>query len=231
MRRRQATVGVRSCEACANRTGFCDLPDEVLREMDRDKLHIEKQHKSVLFAENEKCSDVYVVCTGSVRLSRGSDADRPALLKIAERGDLLGAGEAVTARDHMATAEAAAGARVARLPRMQFLKLMEKYPVVGLRTSQRLGADCLEAFAGLGLLRSPASTMSKLIDFLLRAASESAGSSIAFTHAELAELLGTSRETITRLLRQLQRQGAIITGRGTLSFPDLARLKRLATEM
>jgi CRP/FNR family transcriptional regulator len=53
---------------------------------------------------------------------------------------------------------------------------------------------------------------------------------IATTHEEIAAELGTAREVVSRLLKELERQGAVHLARGRVELHDAALLRRLAEE-
>lgn len=71
----------------------------------------------------------------------------------------------------------------------------------------------------------PVST--RLAHVLIRLAEASGRQMVAVTHDDLARLIGTRREEVTRALRRYRRQGLITTEPGRIRIEDLERLKQV----
>jgi CRP/FNR family transcriptional regulator len=51
---------------------------------------------------------------------------------------------------------------------------------------------------------------------------------VAASHQEIAEQLGVSRESVSRLLKQFEQSGCVHLGRGAVEISDAAALRRIA---
>ena len=224
----------RSCVECAARCGFCNLPGNVLSDLENSKREIHRVSGELLYQQGEKCGGLFVLCNGRVKLSKISSQGRTAILQICGPGDLLGASELLTNSTYAATAYVQQDATLAYVPREQFRRMMAQHAVVGMRTAEQLSNDCLRAFRDLGLLRIPSSALQKLSRLLLRWSSQNGNETIQeipmiYTHAELGQLIGTSRETVTRLMNKLEGE-EVIRVRGRIGrILDAEKLRIMAS--
>src|SRR5215475_7628372 len=165
----------RSCVECPARCGFCNLPANVLSDLEMSKREIRRASGEVLYQQGEKCAGVFILCQGRVKLSKVSSQGKTAILQICGPGDLLGVSELLTNSAYTATAQVQQEATLAYVPREQFRRMMARHAVVGLRTAEQLSNDCLRAFRDLGLLRIPSSALQKLSRLLLRWSNQTGG--------------------------------------------------------
>ncbi|HWY68695.1 MAG TPA: Crp/Fnr family transcriptional regulator [Terriglobales bacterium] len=224
----------RSCVECPARRGFCNLPDYVLSDLGMSKREIYRDSGEILYRQGERCAGLFVLCRGRVKLSKMSNQGKTAILQICGSGDLLGASEVLANCAYAATAQVQEESVLAYVPRDTFLQMMARHSIVGLRTSEHLGAECLRAFRDLGFLRIPSSALQKLSRLLLRWCSLNEGEGVQeipmiYTHAELAQLIGTSRETVTRLLNRLDGDAVISVRGGVGRVLDINKLRVLAS--
>ena len=118
--------------------------------------------------------------------------------------------------------------------RKHFLELMEAYSEVGLHAAQSLSRDFQSAYHDihdLVLTRSSAGKLARLL--LLHSPSqgvEAAETRIhsAMTHEEMAQRIGASRETVSRLLSDLRKKQLIRLDGPTLVIRDRTALEALA---
>jgi len=224
----------RSCVECPARCGFCNLPANVLSDLEMSKREIHRASGEFLYHQGEKCGGLFVLCQGRVKLSKISSQGRTAILQTCGPGDLLGASELLTNSAYVATAYVQQDATLAYVPREQFRRMMAQHAVVGLRTAEQLSNDCLRAFRDLGLLRIPSSAMQKLSRLLLRWSNQTGGEAIQqipmiYTHAELGQLIGTSRETVTRLMNKLENEEVLRVRGGIGRVLNMEKLRAMAS--
>jgi CRP/FNR family transcriptional regulator, cyclic AMP receptor protein len=191
---------------------------------------------SALYREGESCESIFRLCRGKVRLVTSNSNGRTAILKIAHEGELLGVAEAVLNRPFFATAEALDVSSVVVIPRDELIQTFPQNPQAGINLVKQLSLDFLATFAGLRALRLSHSTSERLAGLILQWAEAGDNSSreqtidLPYTHAQIGQMIGCSRETVTRLLASFQRRG-IATVRGRfLVIHDLSLLQSLATD-
>jgi len=178
---------------------------------------------TVLFNENEPCKGFPLLLEGEVRVSRNSPDGRSLELYRLVPGELCLASSACLFRTQMLAAQA-----VATRPTRLLL-----VPPATFRAW--LAQPAFRDFV-LGLFADRMADLAALVDEVafqrldrrLAAALLGRGPELAITHQELANVLGTVREIVTRLLRRFEREGWIELARERIRIRDGAALRRLA---
>jgi len=187
---------------------------------------------SVLFLEGQPARGVFALCSGEVKLSTSSLDGRAITLKIAEAGELLGLPATLSGRPYEATAIVAGPARANFIPRDWFLRYLRLNPEAVFEVAQMLTESHFARHAliqSLGLSHSASQKLARF--FLAWSANHSGGQDhlrIPFTHQEIGEMIGVSRETVTRLLTSLRERNLLSVKDGTVQICDRAGLQSLA---
>ncbi|HQR38782.1 MAG TPA: Crp/Fnr family transcriptional regulator [Blastocatellia bacterium] len=218
-----------NCQACTVREQrlICNLPDRALAEFNAAKFATVYPKGAVLFVEGQQPMGVFVVCSGRVKLYGTSADGKTYVLQIAEPGDVLGLSAVVSGRACEANAETLEPSHITMLKRADFLRLLATHAEMSFRTSQLLALTCHRAHRQASAIGLAQSAREKLARFLLDSC-ERAGETtdagirvrLLLTHAEIGEIIGTSRETVTRLLGQLRKEGVIAVRRSTIVVRD-----------
>lgn len=227
---------VDNCSECSNCNSsfFCALGDSTLQSLS------EVSHKSVLpagailFVEGQSPRGMFILCSGKVNLSTTSREGKTLIFKTAEAGAALGVSATVSGMGYEATAETATPCQVSFVDRKHFLELMDSHSEVGMHTAQSLSRDFHSAYRDihdLVLTRSSAGKLARLL--LSRSLTDSEEEEetrihATMTHEEMAQRIGASRETVTRLLSTLRRKRLIRLDGPTLVIRDRPGLKALA---
>jgi len=224
----------KTCLECPSHCGFCNLPSDVLADLGMSKREIHPAGGTTLYRQGEKSAGLFILCQGRVKLSKISSQGKTAILGICGPGGLLGASEVLANCPYTATAQVQEESVLAYVPSERFLRMMARHAIIGLRTSEHLSAECLRAFRDLSVLRIPSSALQKLTRLLLRLASPNEDKRVQeipmmYTHAELAQLIGTSRETVTRLLNKLEGEEVIRVRGGVGQVLDRNKLWAIAS--
>jgi CRP/FNR family transcriptional regulator len=205
------------CGECSFRTTrtFCSLDASALADFDTLGTHTMLSRGARLFHENSPGQGVYVICSGQVKLSCTSKEGRTLILKIAMPGDVLGLGAVISGAKYEVTAEAVQPTEVKSIRREEFLSFLKKHGQASLHAAKALSEEYKAAFFDARRLALSGSTAGRLASVLLDwARNESAGKpnlklTMALTHEELANLVGCSRETMTRMLGRFKREKLI----------------------
>lgn len=206
-----------SCSTCALHRSFCRFSEELRTAFDGLKTTVSYWKGEAIFHEDDRCRSVFAVCEGSVKLITTSSEGRVLLLRFAQPGEMLGLAEAVLGpAPYSCSAIAAENSILAVIPRETFLRFISTYPEARLGLTVALSEQYKFAqretkFLGLG----DTSTV-RLAHLLLEWSAEHgvAGEDgvhipLHVTHGDLAQAIGTTRETVTRLLGNLIRTGLI----------------------
>jgi CRP/FNR family transcriptional regulator len=215
---------------------FCDLPPAALHSFEAIKYATAYPKGAVLFVEGQAPRGIFVLCKGRVKLSICSTDGKTLILKIAEPGEVLGLSATVSGKTYELTAETIDPCQVNFVKREDFLRFLKEHADACFRVAEQLSdkynTACRE-IRSLGLSHSAAEKLAKL---LLEWSSRSGESNkqeprvrLSLTHEEIAQMIGTSRETVTRLFAELKKR-QIVNARGaTLVIRNKAALRALAS--
>ena len=188
---------------------------------------------AILFVEGQSARGVFILCSGKINLSTNSREGKILLLKTAGPGEALGLSATISGANYEATAETATPCVVNFVERKHFLELMQIHPQVGLHAAEFLSRDYQSAYRDIHELVLTRSSAGKLARLLLSQApregvAEGRRKNIPMTHEEMAMRIGSSRETVTRLLCHLRKQQLICLDGPTLVIRDRTALEALA---
>lgn len=188
-----------------------------------------------LFFEQHPAAGAYLIVEGKVKLSVSSRRGKTLILRIAKPGELLGVAPVVLGRPCEATAQTLRKCRIAFVPRQGFLRFMKRNPGALPGIVQQLAVDYQQLFERLRLAGLGASNGEKLVRLLLQWSSAADGMTgdgeihLPLTHSEIGELIGCSRETVTRTLTELRRRGVLSIEGDTVKIHSRPALENLLT--
>ena len=228
---------IENCQTCEQRANheFCSLPIEALHSFDQVKNAIAYPKGAVLFVQGQTPRGIFVLCKGRIKISVRTGDGRKFILRISEPGEVLGLSATISGEPYQVTAETAEPCQTNFVSRDDFLRFLKTQSDVCFRVAEQLSekySSACHEIKSLGLSRSAGQ---KLARFLLQLASSDVKENeqemkvkVAFTHEEVAQRIGASRETVNRLLGELRGQGILQWYGSTLSIWDVTRLKELA---
>lgn len=114
-------------------------PFQVWKQLEREGAICDIKPGSFLFRRGEVSKGVFVVIEGRVALSAGEDPTR--IVRIAERGSLLGLPATVSGKRYSLTAEVVAQSRLALLSTGRFKELLRDNPALGLIVVKMLAEE------------------------------------------------------------------------------------------
>ena len=214
---------------------FCNVSEKARAFLEANSIQMEYRHGNILFREGDECSAVFVICTGKVRVSAASSQGRSFILRIAGEGDVLGMGAVLQDKEYEVTAEAIEPCQVRVLRAKFFKEMLHQYSDVGVGVARALADDYRAAFDEACLIALPGSSAGKLARLILGWTADSkrkgSGSSVtmALTHDELASMIATTRETVTRTLGRFREEQLISTRGVTLTVLQPEALRQLAS--
>jgi len=227
---------IESCMGCkASRDGFfCRFSQNVLRSVDAGSHHTIMPPGAVLFVEGQTPRGVFVLCSGKVKLSTTSKEGKVLILKQAEAGDVLGLSAAISGTNYEMTAETATPCQLNFIGRRDLMALLQNQSEVGVHAAQWLSREFQSAYRDMHELVLARSSSGKLARLLLSCAprgvqiSDELHLRSIMTHEEMAQRIGSSRETVTRLLSHLKKKRLIRLEGATLIIRDRTGLEALA---
>jgi CRP/FNR family cyclic AMP-dependent transcriptional regulator len=185
---------------------------------------------AVLFVESQPSSGVFFLSRGRIKLSVCARDGKTLILRVAKPGDALGVGAAVCGRTYEATAETLEPCEISFIRPSDLLRLMSQYSEFALRMTEHLSHEynstCRE-LRSLLLSESASERLARLLVGWLDTNGDTKHRDqmkLTLTHEEIGQMIGTSRETVTRLLTEfrkkqfVQRHGStiVVRNRGAL---------------
>ncbi|MGZ8709244.1 MAG: Crp/Fnr family transcriptional regulator [Thermoanaerobaculia bacterium] len=223
------------CNECLVRGTFCRLPEDLRAVFEPLKTTATYRKGDVAFHESDSCHSVFAVCAGSVKLITSASQGKVLLLRFARAGELLGMAEAVTGRVYDYSGIAAEPAILARIPRDRFMRFVSSFPAAACRLTVALSEQYRFAQRETKFLAFGETSTARLARLLLdwsaeRGSPSPGGMQIEshLTHAELAESIGSTRETVTRILGALSHDGIVERTHDAIVIHREQELNRLA---
>lgn len=216
-----------ACRACPlrSRSVFADLPDDTLAALD-DEHRVGRYRKGdVVYSEGDPAAALFCVYSGRIRLYRLTAGGGLRVLRFVGPGGLFGAGDLVSGLPRTVTAEAAENAQVCRFPARSVTALARRDPSFALALTCSMAADLRQTEE---VLLDVASPVRIRVARLLLELGGPDGHEIPMSRLEMAQLIGTTPETLTRVLSELDREGVVRRARRRLRIADRAALAALA---
>lgn len=189
----------------------CDSPLRDVRGLDVVKLSKYYPRGSVLFVEGQRPRGVYVLCEGRAKVSISSAEGKTLVLRIALPGDLLGLNSALTGLPHDATVATLENCRIDFVSRADFTKLLDRSKIARVSLSEALSrqlSEVIERARSLLLSQSAAEKLARLLlkwcDELGKPTPQGIRLNHGLTQEEIAQMICSSRETVSRLLTELK---------------------------
>lgn len=153
---------------------------------------------------------MYIIREGRVKVTKLSEDGREKILELLDAGSFVGEMALLERAPRSASVKTLSAARVLALSRADFLGLLRKSPDLAMAVVQELSRR-------LRLVNEQASSLSfqrvedrtkGLLERLAEAPHPEGGRvTPPLTHQQMADMIGTSRETVTRVLKELKQSG------------------------
>lgn len=188
----------------------------------------------VLFTEGEAAQGVYLLRTGRAVVSTSSSEGRVGVLRMARAGDVLGLNAVLRDSPHNTTVKALEPCRTDFITRTELLEVMQRSQGGAHAILMILSRELSELTDRAKLLLLSQTVRGRLARLLLEWAKENGNGAQSvrldkiFTHEEIAQMICSSRETVTRLLAALSKQQVIRISPASILIPDRLALERIA---
>lgn len=221
-----------SCEMRGVRD-FCNLPQPLMNVFSALGHLTLYPANATLLQEGQVPRGVYIACAGRSKLSITARDGKTIILKIAGDRELLGLSSVVTGGPSPITVTTIELCQVKFLERDSFLRLIENDSHAALACAKLVAREIATSFDDVHELLLARSSTEKLARLLLSWVSSEPRNrelrvSTEFTHEEIAQMIGSSRETVTRLLSDMKRKDLIRLEGATLVIPNRIALQAIA---
>jgi CRP/FNR family cyclic AMP-dependent transcriptional regulator len=226
-----------NCQTCKLRKSafFCQLTSIALKDFNSLKASSTYPEGAVLFLEKQNARGIFILCEGKVKLTISSSEGKTLILRIAKAGEALGLMSTLSGQPYEVTAETLHPCQIAFVRRDDFLRFMAQHPEVSQPIVRQLTSNyhgACEQLRTVGLSASAQGKLAKLLlDWTAGAEQSKLGTRVQLplTHEEIAEFIGSSRETVTRTLSEFRSRQLVTLKGSTLTIPDRAALESFIT--
>jgi len=222
----------RDCATCdQKRAGFlCHLSPQASEEFLAIRRTKTYAAGTVLFLEHEEARGLLLLCSGQVKLTFSSSGGKTLALRIAKTGDVLGLTAVMSGSAHEVTAEVLQPAQVTFIRKDDFLRFVRAHPEVYGAVVGQISAQYKSACDQLRTVGLSTSANEKLARLLLDWSSDGVetreGTTIRvpWTHEQIAECVGSTRETVSRTLSDFKAKRLVTIKGASLLIPNRAAL-------
>jgi len=205
---------------------FRDLSEDEMTHVDRMTVMTRSQKGRVIYAPDQTGEALFILKRGKVHIYRITPDGRKLITAVIGPGTVFG-DMAFTGQSMMDSfAEAIEDATLCVMSRHDVEELIRQYPSVGIRMLDTVAHRMRELEARLeeSSLRD---MQSRVASALLRLRERQGADTVKVSHQELADVIGTYRETVTRTLAELRDGGLITLERRSIRIDDVAGLRSL----
>ena len=226
---------VENCLSCPQREDrlFCDLPRPAVEELASITSGAAYPKGASLFVEGQSPRGVFILCTGRAKLSTTSTDGKTLILRISEPGELLGLPGTMTGKPYELTAEVIEPTQANFIAREDFLRFLREHGEAAVRVAQQLAETYHLAIAEMRTIGFSHTASEKLARFLLDLcadhdeATTEINLTLTLTHGEIAQMIGASRETVTRLFSDLKKRRLLEVKGSKVLIKDRPALQKL----
>jgi len=226
---------IESCLACPHREDrlFCNLTPPAVQALAAITSVSSYPKGATLFVEAQAPRGVFILCNGRVKLSTTSADGKTLIVRIADPGEVLGLPATVTGKPYELTAEVIEPEQVNFVSRLDFLNFLREHGEAALRVAQQLGETYHSAVAEMRTIGLSRSVGERLARFLLDlSAGRDKGNgeikvTLTLTHEEIGQMIGATRETVTRLFGEFKRKRLLQVNGSTLIIKNKVGLEKV----
>jgi len=192
--------------------------------------------KSVIFAQGDEKEAVYLIRDGLVKTFKTDESGHEQIVSFLKPGDMFPHTGFFTSQPYPATAAAITDVRLAAIPIRQFEQLLLKMPAIAVKVMRVMGEkiaelqERLQTLTGQDVRHRVVSFLLELAERLGEARDGRIAINLPMTNQEFAGAVGSTRETVNRMLNQLEKDQILKTDRNRIVILDPDALRRLRDE-
>lgn len=212
---------------------FSSLGNEELDAIARVTFAKRFSRDHLIFLADEEGDTLFIIIRGKVKATQFSESGKEIIFSMLGEGDFFGDMSLLDGRPRSASVVTVEDSELLLLRRSDFHRLIETHPKIALTllkelTTRLRRAD--ERIQSLALLDVAGRVAGILLQIADESGREAPGGGIFIrsrpTHQELANMVGTTRETVTRILKQMEGRGYIAMTGKSITILDPETLRR-----
>ncbi len=207
---------------------FAELDQDELEQFSRVAIPRAYPEGTRVFHEGDHSDACYIVKSGTFRVTREHPDGRAITLATLTEGDIVGELAMLDGEVRSASVETLGGdGELLALPASDVRALLERHPDITVKfvaaLTRRLRA-ANERISRQSFQTVPSRVAGVLSQLVAEEGEDGRQVTIRMNQADLAQLAGTSRESVSRFLADLERSGVVKAGRGQVTILEPARL-------
>lgn len=227
---------VEHCADCKLRTStsFCELSPEALREFDGIQNRMTYPEGAVLFVEGQEPRGAFMLCAGLVKLTMTSYNGKAIIAKVVKPGEIVGLDAVLHGRPYDVSAETLQSSQLNFIRRDDLLRFLQEHGDATVRAAEHLSTNCQVAYQQIRAIGLSATAREKVAHVLLEWAENGERTpkgirvKVTLSHEEIAQMVGCTRETVTRTLSDFRRRKIAELRGATLFVYDRKALGEIA---
>lgn len=211
---------------------FRELSDDELEQLAMMIVHRSYGKREIIFREGDEAGTVYLIHSGLVKTFKTDEAGREQIVSILREGEMFPHTGLFSGRPYPASAETIVPSKLLALPVRPFEYFLEQHAAVALKIMHAMSEKIIEL---QGRLQEASGLDARdrglrFLAYLAKQYGEQRGGVIhirlPLTHQEIASAIGTSRETVSRMLNRLKKAGILESSRSGFVIRDAQALRR-----
>ncbi len=208
---------------------FQDLSKADIEEMDRTTTMSTCRRGKIFYRPEDTSEVLFILKKGRVQLYRISPDGKKLVVATIGPGTIFGEMAIIGQKMHNTFAEAVEDCLLCVMSRHDVERLILSKPMVALRIMDLMASRLSEVETRLEDMAFK-SISARLASWLLRLREEQGDRIYGHTHQDLAEMVGTYRETTTQILNEFKAKNLITIGRKRIDILDPVGLEAIAAE-
>jgi CRP/FNR family cyclic AMP-dependent transcriptional regulator len=217
---------------------WCNLSDEEYKDLNVEHRVLEVPKGEYIYFEAYNHNKIYFVKEGTIKIGYIDQEGNEKVKEIIQQGELFGQFSLEKNNLHGEFAQAYRNdVSLCSFTIDNFERLLKSRPDLALRYSKQVGAKLRNIENRLvNLLNKDVRT--RLIHFLWQLVEQNLGENTVdgfcmpnyLTHEDIANLIGSSRQTVTTLINELEGEGILSYNRQEICFMNVKKLQNLVSE-
>ncbi|OQX25743.1 MAG: transcriptional regulator [Desulfobacteraceae bacterium IS3] len=210
---------------------FNGLPQDQLEEIRRITVGRHFKKSEIIFTEGDTANGFYLVADGKIKVFKASSEGKEQILHILGPGEPFGEVPVFSGKSFPANAQALAKSYLLFFPRLAFVKLITDHPSLALNMLAMLSLRLRQFTVQVEHL-SLKEVPGRLAAYLIYLSQEQGKDTVSLTisKGQLASLLGTIPETLSRIFARMSDQNLITVSGKSISITDRLALEYLAAD-
>ncbi len=206
---------------------FAGLSDEEYAQFARIGVALHLRPGQFLFSEGDRLHCLYVVTQGRFKILKHSPSGRDFILAFSGPGEILGNISLLSGKPHPTSAQAVVETRALAFTDADFLAFLSCHAELGFKIFRRMLISLGDRFEG-GIARLADLAVERSdhrLACILLTLSLKFGSTLPLTREEIAQMAGTTSETVVRFVNRMKRLGIVRPLRRKIIILDRIKLE------